>query len=188
MNPGGDRGHENLLRRLSTGDPAAPEQLMPLVYDELRSIAARYLAAERAHHTLQPTALVHEVYLALVGDDRTWQGRVHFLAVAALSMRQLLVAHARKKNSAKRGGRWRRVTLSGVGESDGGPMDVDLVALDQALEELSRLEPVQGQVVELRYFGGLTIAETAAYLGIGETSVHKYWTAAKAWLKNRLRS
>jgi len=170
---------------------SAPDELLALVYDELRRLAARYLRGQRAGHTLQPTALVHEAYLrlakggALPVDDRT-----HFFALAARAMRQVLVDHARRRAAAKRGGDPERVTLDDTLELGRGGEEgrrLDLLALDEALERLERVSPRQCRVVELRYFAGLTIAEAAASLGVGTRTVEDDWALARAWLQRRLR-
>jgi len=179
----------DLVSRLEAGDTGAASELLPLVYDELRSLAAAYLRRERRGHTLQPTALVHEAWMQVSGGGaRRFSGRTHFLATAAIAMRQLLVQHARRRATAKRGGDWQRV---GLVTSDGAPspgvLDVDALDLHAALEELADLSERQARVVELRFFGGLTIPETAEWLGVGETTVEDDWHAARAWLLLRLR-
>ena len=166
---------------------AVLERLMPLVYRELRRQAAGYLRKERAGHTLQPTALVHEAYLRLHDQrDVHWQNRAHFFGVAAQAMRRILVDHARGRLRAKRGGADRRVTLT---ESAlvAAERSVDVIDLDAALERLSVLDPRQGRVVELRYFGGLSVEETAEVLEISPATVKREWTMAKAWLHSELK-
>jgi len=161
-------------------------ELMSQVYPELRRLAACYFRNERRAHTLQPTALVHEVYLRLAGSNSvSWDDRAKFLAYAAKAMRRILIDHAKRRNAGKRGGDLRRVTLELV-DRQGTPHQVDLLALHEALERLEREEPVKSQVVELRFFGGLTIEETAEALGISTGSVKRYWTAARAWLFREL--
>lgn len=175
-----------LLARLGD-DGTATEELLPIVYDELRSIAERCLRGERAGHTLQPTALVHEAFLKLVAqDDASFRNRPQFLGVCAQAMRRILVDAARARRARKRGGDWERVTLSAVPDRDGDA--VDLLALDDALAELLRLSERQGRVVELRYFGGLTIPEAAATLGVSESTVEAEWRVARAWLGARLNA
>jgi RNA polymerase sigma factor (TIGR02999 family) len=177
---------EHLLAEIDGGDASAVDRLLPLVYDELHGLAVRHLARQRAGHTLQPTALVHEAYLRLARrDDAEWAGKAHFLAVAAKAMRQILLNHARDRAAAKRGGDLRRVTLD-PGLVSTGERDVDLLALDGALERLARLSERQARVVELRFFGGLTIAETARVLGVGTTTVEDDWFVAKAWMAREL--
>ena len=173
-----------LLLHLSNGRPAAADELLPLVYAELRNMAARLLRSERPDHTLQPTALVHEAYLRLV-DQRvdTWQNKAHFLGIAAQAMRRILIDHARRRRATKRGGA--RVTLDDDMAAVTGP-SLDLLALDTALQELAALDPRQGQVVELRFFGGLTLEETAEVLGIAPATVKRDWTVARAWLHRAL--
>jgi len=155
---------------------------MPLVYDELRRLARLYLQRERPSHTLQSTALVHEAYLRMAGNSPPqWQNRAHFFGIAAHLMRQILVEHARGKGAAKRGGSAPRLTLDEV-EALPLQMDVDVVALDKALSELSAMDEQQGRIVELRFFGGLTIEDTSEVLGISPATVKRDWVTARAWL------
>jgi RNA polymerase sigma-70 factor (ECF subfamily) len=171
-----------------------PRSLMPQVYDELRRLAANYLRQERPGQTLQATALVHEAFLRLSKEkNQPWKNRTHFLAIAALSMRQILVQRARARNAAKRGGGGQRVTLDErvippAGGVHGGAAHeaVDLVALDDALTRLAELDPEQARVVELRYFGGLTVEETAEATGVSPATVKRQWAMARAWLKLQL--
>jgi RNA polymerase sigma factor (TIGR02999 family) len=175
-----------LLEKFEPGDRHAEEQLFADVYTELRALAARYLHRERKSHTLQPTALVHEAYLKLVGQTRIdWQGRAHFLAIAARVMRQILVDHARRHRAARRGGNRHRITLDDnlVAESN---RDVDLLAIEDALTKLTKLDPCQAQMVELRFFGGLSIVEVANVMGISKRSVEREWTMIRAWLRREL--
>lgn len=178
-----------VLGELGQGEPSAAERLVPLIYDELRALAAHHLAGERRDHTLQPTALVHEAYLRLVDQTRTeFKNRVHFFAVAAEVIRRILVDHARTRGRQKRGGaaqRRERVGLESIETPDARP-DPDLLALDEALEELGRVNERQRRIVEMRYFGGLTIEEAAEVLGIGPTTVKAEWKMARAWLAERL--
>jgi RNA polymerase sigma-70 factor, ECF subfamily len=168
---------------------------MPLVYDELRRIAARYVSRERPGQTLQATALVNEAFVRLAAERaREFQNRTHFLAIAALSMRQILVQRARTRQAAKRGGAPQRVTLddaniAGSPMAAGGahqPGDVDMLALDEALTRLAELDPEQARIVELRYFGGLTVEETADVVGVSPATVKRQWAMARAWLKRAL--
>jgi RNA polymerase sigma factor (TIGR02999 family) len=159
---------------------------MPLVYDELRRIAARYVSRERPGQTLQATALVNEAFVRLAAERaRQFQNRTHFLAIAALSMRQILVQRARARRAAKRGGAPQRVTL---GEAHGGSAEpeIDVLALDEALSRLEALDPEQARIVELRYFGGLTVEETAEAVGVSPATVKRQWAMARAWLKRAL--
>jgi RNA polymerase sigma-70 factor (ECF subfamily) len=177
-----------LLARASAGDDRAVEQLLPLVYDELRRLAGGYLRRERPGQTLQATALVHEAYVRLIKDrGQPWTDRAHFVGIAARSMRQILVERARRRRAAKRWGGQERITLDervlGLAEPDGG---VDLVALDAALERLAALDAQQARIVELRYFGGLTVEDTATALGVSPATVKRHWTVARAWLKREL--
>lgn len=171
-------------------DPArAAEVLLPLVYDEMRRLAAGYLARERKEHTLQPTALVHEAYLRLVDQARVdWRGRTHFFAVGAQVMRRLLIDHARARLRDKRGGGRQPVTLSGIeGVSPGHRFAVeDLLALHDALDRLASLDPRQARVVELRFFAGLRMDEIAEIVGVSKRSVEGDWAHARAWLQAEL--
>jgi len=166
---------------------AAPaDGLLPRVYDELRAVAAAHLRRERGGHTLQPTALVHEAWLRLAALDRMdWRGERHFLVAASGAIRRVLVDHARRKGAAKRGGDAAFVTLSDTAGNSPTP-DVDLLALDDALTRLGTRDPRKARVVELRYFGGLTIAETADALQVGTTSVEDDWAFARSWLRREL--
>jgi RNA polymerase sigma factor (TIGR02999 family) len=164
----------------------ANRELMPLVYDELRRIAARYVSRERPGQTLQATALVNEAFVRLAAErPRQFQNRTHFLAIAALSMRQILVQRARARNAAKRGGAPKQVTLD-ERLLMGAPPDVDVEALDEALARLAELDPEQAHIVELRYFGGLTVEETAEAVGVSPATVKRQWAMARAWLKRAL--
>lgn len=180
-----DPNIEERLRRLAQGDREAEAELIPLLYEELRELAAQKMRRERMGHTLQPTAMVHEVYLRLVGEGAHWDGREHFLAVAATTMRRVLINHARDRSRDKRGGGVSRVTLDRMVEflEDA---SIDTIALDDALTRLAELSPRQARVVELRVFGGLTISEAARALDLGETTVKSEWTFARAWLKREL--
>ena len=163
---------------------------MPLVYDELRKLAASYLRRERPGQTLQATALVHEAYVRLISEKaHSWQNRTHFLAIAALSMRQILVQRARARRAAKRGGDPARITIDEQllpAATRGAPDEIDLVALDEALDRLAALNERQAKIVELRYFGGLGVEEAAEALGISPATVKRDWTLARAWLKREL--
>ncbi|MGQ0736197.1 MAG: sigma-70 family RNA polymerase sigma factor [Acidobacteriota bacterium] len=179
----------DLLQKAQSGDQLAVSALMPLVYDELRRLAANYLRRERPGQTLQATALVHEAYVRLIGErKRTWQSRTHFLAIAALSMRQILVQRARARRAAKRGGDPERITLDENLLARDAPREqgVDLVALDAALDRLASLSVRQARVVELRYFGGLSVEETADALSLSPATVKRDWTIARAWLLREL--
>lgn len=175
-----------LLQAWGRGDTRALDELIPLVYGELHRLAEKHLARERAGHTLQPTAVVHEAYLKLVDQKRvTWKNRGHFFAVAAQAMRRLLVDHARARGRDKRGGEATRVSLEEA-DPEIAPMDTDILALDLALEKLSALDPTQAKVVELRYFGGLTADETADVLDTSVASVGRAFFLAKVWLHREL--
>ena len=175
----------DLLQRWRSGDREALERLAPLVYDELRRIAARYLSHERSDHTLQRTALVHEAFVRLVDQRRVeWQSRAHFYGLAAQAMRRILVDHARRTRRAKRGAEAPKVSLDVVPEVPGGDAldPADALALDDALQKLEAFDPFQGRVVELRFFGGLTVEEAAEALSSSPTTVKREWAIAKAWL------
>jgi RNA polymerase sigma factor (TIGR02999 family) len=173
------------LNGVAKGDPDALERLMPVVYQELRRLAAGYLKGERAGHTLQPTALAHEAYLRLVGRHVRWQGRRHFLGVAARAMRRILVDHARRRKAQKRGGGRDLVTLDTAMIAAAAPA-VPFDDLDRALQGLARLSERQARVVELRYFGGLSIEETGDVLDISPVTVKRDWAIARAWLYREL--
>lgn len=172
----------SLLQAWSEGDHTALDQLIPLVYNELRRMAAGYLRRRGAQNSLQPTAIVHEVYLRLLGQrDVNFENRAQFFGLAAHLIRTILVDHARHRQAAKRGGGWRKVELTEAVEV-AQTSEVDVIALDHALESLSARDPQQGQIVELRYFGGLTIEDTAKFLKISPATVKRDWNLARAWL------
>ena len=176
-----------LLAKWSTGDQSALDQLMPLVYDELRRLARGYLRRERAEHTLQPTALVNEAYLKLVDQKNArWQNRAQFYGIAAQLMRRILVDHARVKHAEKRGGAAQQRLSITSAEILATKPDLDLLALNEALEELTAMDPQQGRIVELKFFGGLSIEETAEVLGISHATVERDWKMARAWLRRKL--
>ena len=173
---------------MSGGDRQSLDSLLPVVYQELRRLAAAYIRNEKPGQTLQPTALVHEAYLRLMKDrPERWQNRAHFCAIAAHSMRQILIERARARNAQKRWGDKARVTLDEA-LVRGGEQSVDLLALDSALERLTALDPEQARIVELRFFGGLTVEETAEQLGVSPATVKRHWTVARAWLARELES
>lgn len=175
-----------LLGRIGKGDGSAPGELLPLVYGELRKLAQGYMQNERSDHTLQATALVHEAFIRLVDWEKvSWQNRAHFFAVAASVMRKILVDHAREKNAQKRGGSAPKLELHET-VSFSPEREVDLIHLDEALQTLAMFDETQAKVVELRFFGGLTIEETAHALDISPATVKREWTVAKAWLYQRL--
>jgi len=175
-----------LLRQWRGGDELAADRLAPLVYDELRRIAGGLMAGERPGHTLQPTALVHEAFVRLVGADVEWQDRTHFLAVGARVMRRLLVDHAKGRNRDKRGGGAARVTLTPESAAEG-PPEADVLDLDAALERLAGHDERQARIVELHFFGGLTYDETAEVVGVSPATVKRDLRMAKAWLYRELR-
>src|SRR5262252_2808643 len=176
-----------LLVKWGGGDKAALEELMPLVYSELRRLARNYLRRERQNHTLQPTALVNEAYLKLVDQNKAhWQNRAQFYGVAAQLMRRILVDHARQHQAAKRGGTdQQRLSITNVEQLAEKP-EIDLLALHEALEELKAFDPQQERIVELRFFGGLSIDETAEVMGFGHATIERDWKMARAWLRKKL--
>jgi RNA polymerase sigma-70 factor, ECF subfamily len=181
-------GITELLVDWGKGDQAALEKLMPLVYDELRRLASNYLRRERATHTLQPTALVNEAYLKLI-DQRNakWQNRAHFFGISAQLMRRILVDHARQHQAVKKrgGSNQQRLSITSAERVAKQP-EVDLLALNEALDELTRMDPQQAQIVELKFFGGLSIDETAEVLRISHATVERDWKMARAWLRRQL--
>jgi RNA polymerase sigma factor (TIGR02999 family) len=175
-----------LLQRWRDGNREALDALLPLIYDELRRLAHRHLRNERPEHTLQSSALVHEAYLRLVGQDfPQWEGRSHFFAIAAQLMRQILVDYARRHRASKRGS---GVCMLTLGDAEALPQrkDVDVVALNDALNSLAEIDPRQSHVVELRFFAGLSLEETSEVMGIGTATVQRDWTAARAWLHREM--
>ncbi|HVR29648.1 MAG TPA: sigma-70 family RNA polymerase sigma factor, partial [Thermoanaerobaculia bacterium] len=181
-------GHHDvtqILQALTAGDDRAGDELFAVVYGELRRIARAVSARERPDHTLQPTAVVHEAYLRLVGGESPrWENRAHFFGAAAEAMRRILIDHARRKASLKRGGGRRRASLTDLPEPDA--RLEDLLALDQALDRLEERDPAMAEVVKLRYFAGLSVEETAKALGTSPRSVSRAWTAARSWLRREL--
>jgi RNA polymerase sigma-70 factor (ECF subfamily) len=176
-----------LLIELTRGNQAAIDALLPLIYDELRSLAANYLRRERPDHTLQPTALVHEAYMRLVNQTRVnWQNRAHFFGVAAQMMRRILVDHARAHKAGKRGADFQKLSLD-ENIDKAVERSAELIALDDALQELAEIDEQKSRIIELRYFGGLSEEETAEVLGVAPVTVKRHWRMAKAWLYGRLR-
>jgi RNA polymerase sigma factor (TIGR02999 family) len=176
-----------VLEAIESGEPRAASQLLPLLYNELRSLAASKLAREPPGHTLSATALVHEAYLRIASSDpeKSWEGRRHFFAAAAQAMRRILVEHARCKSRDKRGGRRRRVEFDVVAAAVEGPA-VDILAVDEALNRLSQIHPEKAELVSLRYFAGLTVPEAAATLDISTPTAERHWRYARAWLAREL--
>jgi RNA polymerase sigma factor (TIGR02999 family) len=176
-----------LLIEISNGDREAVDLLLPVIYDELRKLAANYLRRERPDHTLQPTALVHEAYLRLVDQTRVnWQNRAHFFGIAAQIMRRLLVDHARRHNAEKRGQDFQKLSLD-ENVDRAVERSTELIALDDALKALAAFDPQKARVVELRYFGGLSIEETADVMGVTATTIKRHWRFAKAWLHGEMQ-
>lgn len=171
-----------MLHAAAQGDAQSAEALLPLVYEELHRLAAMRMAGMPDNHTLQPTALVHEAWLKMVGDaDRTWQNHAHFMAVAATAMRHVLVGHARRKSRLKRGGDRVRADLE-IGDLPEPVPDDRILLVEEALQQLERVHPDWAQVVVMKYFGGMLNREVAASLDIGERTVERYWAAARGWL------
>jgi len=184
--PSAPESISQLLSKWSDGDSSAREKLMPQVYNELRRLAGKYLRHERANHTLQPTALVNEAYLRLVDQQNVlWQNRAQFFGLAAKLMRNILVDHARSREAAKRGGQRYSVSVSKLDRVSKGS-EVDLVVLHEALERLAAYDHQKSRIVELRFFGGLTIEETAEVLDISHSTVERDWKMARAWLRREL--
>lgn len=179
-----------LLQRIGKGNENAPDELLSAVYEELRRLAYGYMAKERGDHTLQPTALVHEAYIQLVGwENVTWQNRAHFFAVAARIMRHVLIEHARRKKSTKRGGGWQKIVLDeAISFPSQGRKEFDVLEINEAMDALSELDARQGQIVELKFFGGLTDEETAHAIGVSAKTIQREWALAKAWLRRRLKT
>jgi RNA polymerase sigma factor (TIGR02999 family) len=177
-----------ILNAIEQGDAKEAGKLLPLVYEELRRLAAQKLSNERPGHTLQATALVHEVYMRLAGSDRqSFQGRTHFFGAAAEAMRRILIDNARHKKSQKRGGGHRKVDIEDQELAIAGPSD-DLLALDEALSELDETDKIKADVVKLRYFAGLTMAQVAEMLGISLKAAQRHWIYSRAWLLKRISS
>lgn len=174
-----------LLNQLQAGNEQAANELFPIIYEELRRLAGGFMSRERSDHTLQPTALVHEAYGKLMGQEAPWSNRSHFMAIAATAMRRVLLDYARKRKAEKRGGGASQVTLKEelLLVDDRG---LDILALDQALTRLAELDERQGRVVELRFFGGLSVEEAAAVLGVSPNTVKRDWRHARAWLHREL--
>jgi RNA polymerase sigma factor (TIGR02999 family) len=177
----------HILKSIERGDTQAENELLPLVYEELRKLAAQKMANEAAGHTLQPTALVHEAWLRLAGEqNQEWDGRGHFFAAAAESMRRILIERARRKNSLKRGGKLERVNLDDVDVAIQADDDT-LLLINEALEKLEKEDPDAAQVVKLRFFAGMTNEEAGHALGVTDRTAKRYWTFARAWLFHELR-
>jgi RNA polymerase sigma factor (TIGR02999 family) len=179
----------HILSQIESGDPQAAEQLLPVVYDELRKLAAQKLSQEQPGQTLQATALVHEAYLRLVGPvvpGRQWEGRGHFFAAAAEAMRRILINRARDKGRQKRGGDLRRVDLDAIEIALDTPAE-DLLALDEALQQLAATDKLCANLVQLRFFAGLTLGEAALALGMPRRTADRHWAYARAWLFDRLK-
>jgi RNA polymerase sigma factor (TIGR02999 family) len=176
-----------LLMDWRRGDGAALDELMPLVYQELRKLAGSYLRSERPDHTLQPTALIHEAYLRMIGNDMPeWQSRAHFFGVAARLMRQILVDHARTRHAAKRGGDQQKISLDDAPQVFAQSDTAELLALDNALTKLAAFDERRSRILEMRCFGGMSVEETAAALGVSEATVKREMRLAQAWIRREL--
>lgn len=176
-----------MLLKLSEGNTQVVDDILPLIYDELRNLAGNYLRRERNDHTLQPTALVHEAYLKLIDQKQVkWQNRAHFFGIAANIMRRILVDYARQHKAEKRGGDAEKMPLEEEIVIVSSGKSAELLALDEALETLAQIDPQKSKIVELRYFGGLSVEETAEVLGVSEITVKRHWRMAKAWLYGQL--
>ena len=176
-----------ILSRIEDGDPSAAEQLLPLIYDELRRLAAARLAQEKPGQTLQATALVHDAYIRLVDVEQAqhWNSRGHFFAAAAEAMRRILVDVARKKSSQKRGGDWQQISLDAAAPTSTTSAE-DLLILDETLRELSQHDPIGGRLVELKYFAGLTVEDAAKILEISDATAYRHWAFSRAWLHSQI--
>jgi RNA polymerase sigma factor (TIGR02999 family) len=183
----GEQEVTGLLRAWSGGNRDAAQKLIPIVYDELRGLAAQRLRGERPDHTLRPTALVHEAYQRLVGQrEIVWKNRAQFFALAAQAMRRVLVDYARARGAGKRGGGWDRITLDEAVAQEK-PREVDMVLLESALHDLAELDPDKARMVELRFFGGLSLQETADALDVSPSTITREWRLARAWLYRRMK-
>jgi RNA polymerase sigma factor (TIGR02999 family) len=176
-----------LIERIETGDAQAADALLPIVYNELRRLARRQLANEAPGQSLQSADLVHEAYLRLVGSDQQWQGRGHFMAAAAEAMRRILVERARRKRRIKHGGQFARVELSDAAMRLG-PSPDEVIVVSDLLDSLGNEHPLEAQIVKLHYFAGLSISEAGRAMGLSSSTAHRYWTFARAWLHEALRS
>ncbi len=177
-----------LLLEFSKGNQNVVNDIFPMIYDELKRLANNYLRNERGNHTLQPTALVHEAYIKLIDHTRiNWQNRAHFLGMAATMMRQILIDHARKHRAGKRGGENENLQLEESIVIVAGEKTMDLIRLDDALKDLEKFDEFKSRLVELRYFGGLSVEETAEVLNVSEVTVKRHWRMAKAWLAEAIK-
>lgn len=179
-----------MLSNLRPGDEKSTQALMPLVYSELRALAASYLNSERCSHTLQPTALVHEAFLKMVNADREWSGRDHFFAIAATVMRQVLVDHARAKQAKKRGGAHSavQVAVAEISDKGGGSSEIQVLELDELLSKLAAVDARAARIAELRLFGGMELTQIATVLGLSRTSIVNEWQFARAWLTSKVKA
>ncbi len=184
-----ETGVTEMLAQLSEGNKDVVNEIFPLIYSELKKLAGNYLRNERGNHTLQPTALVHEAYMKLVDHTRmNWQNRAHFVGMAATMMRQILIDHARKHRAGKRGGENENLQLEESIVIVAGEKTMDLIRLDEALKELAKFDEFKSKLVELRYFGGLSVEETAEVLDVSEITVKRHWRMAKAWLADAIQN
>lgn len=176
-----------LLERIETGDGKAAEELLPIVYDQLRRLASRKLAQEAPGQTLQTTDLVHEAYLRLAGSDQAWEDKRHFFAAAAEAMRRILVERARQKKQLKRGGQLKRVPMADPAAATG-PSPDEVLSVSDLLERLAAEHPVEAQIVKLHYFAGLNISEAGRVVGVSSSTAHRHWTFARAWLQEAMNA
>jgi RNA polymerase sigma factor (TIGR02999 family) len=176
-----------ILSEIERGEESAAARLMPMIYEKLHALAARYFKQQKPEHTLQPTALVHEAFMKLVGSATSdWKSQAHFFSVAARAMRQILTDHARRKKAAKRGGHPQRVTLSGLGTPASNEIQIDLISLDQAMNKLAELSPRQCRIVEMRFLAGMEMEDIAKVLDLATRTVYREWRAARAFLQCEL--
>lgn len=176
-----------MLIELTEGNKDVVNHILPHIYDELRRLASSYLRKERSNHTLQPTALVHEAYMKLIDQNRVkWQNRAHFFGIAAQVMRRILMDHARKHQAEKRGGEFEKLPIEEEILIVSQDKSAELIALDEALDELAKIDPDKARIVELRYFGGLSIEETAEVMGVSVPTINRHWKMAKAWLYSQV--
>lgn len=185
MSASNDSNPTHLLGETVRGDRQSRERLLTLLYDQFRQLAAAHLNRESPGHTLQPTALVHELFLKLIDQEHVdWRGRSHFLAIGSRAMRQILIDHARHRDREKRGGQWRRILLGD--ELAGSEREFDVLELEDALQKLAALDPRQAAIVEMRFYGQMTVAEVAEALGVSKRTVESEWTVIRAWLRREL--
>ena len=175
----------DILQRIETGDVTATDELLPIVYDQLRRLASKQLAQEGKVHTLQTTELVHEAYLRLVGSDQAWANKAHFFAAAAEAMRRILVESARRKRRIKHGGEFQKIDMQEENVKSDGPSPEEVILVHDLLDSFAEKHPQKAQIVKLHYFGGFSVSEAAEILGIPSSTAHRYWQFARSWLHQR---